>query len=72
VGERVDNDFSALEPPMTVNEAYSLWNLRASYQFSPRLSVIGAVDNLWNEDYMEPLGYPALGRAGRLGVTARF
>jgi vitamin B12 transporter len=72
VGKRVDNDFSALEPPMTTNDAYSLWNLRASFQFSPRLSVIGAVDNLWNDDYMEPLGYPALGRAGRLGVTARF
>ena len=28
----------------------------------------GAIDNLTDSDRMEPLGYPVLGRAVRLGV----
>lgn len=72
VGQRVDSDFSALEPPITVNDGHTTWDMRASYEFSRRLAITGAIDNLTNADYMEPLGYPALGRSFRVGIRAGF
>jgi vitamin B12 transporter len=72
VGRRVDSDFSALEPPMTMNDGYARWDLRGSYRVSPRLAILGAVDNLGDADYMEPLGFPGLGRALRAGVRVAF
>jgi len=72
VGRRVDSDFSALVPPLTSNDGYALWNLRGSLQVVRQLSVTLAVDNLTDRQYMEPLGYPALGRAVRGGFRIRF
>ena len=72
VGQRVDSDFSSLEPPITVNDRHTTWDVRASYELSRRLSITAAIDNLANADYMEPLGYPALGRAFRVGIRAGF
>jgi vitamin B12 transporter len=72
VGRRVDSDFSSLVPPLTSNEGYTQWDLRASVRLSQRLSVTGAIDNLADRQYMEPLGYPALGRAVRAGIRVRL
>ncbi|HEY7498586.1 MAG TPA: TonB-dependent receptor [Vicinamibacterales bacterium] len=72
VGRRVDSDFSSLVPAIVENDAYALWNLRAQYRLSTHISVVAAVDNLTGSDYMEPLGYRALGRTARLGVKVGF
>jgi vitamin B12 transporter len=72
VGQRVDSDFSSLVPPITVNDGHSRWDVRASYQISRGLAMTAAIDNLTDAEYMEPLGYPALGRAVRVGVRAGF
>jgi outer membrane cobalamin receptor len=72
VGRRVDSDFSSLQPAIVENAGYALWDLRGSYRLTPMLSVTGAVDNLGNADYMEPLGYPALGRTARIGLRVGF
>lgn len=72
VGQRVDSDFSSLEPPMTVNTRHTRWDVRASYEISRGLAVTAAIDNLANARYMEPLGYPALGRAVRVGIRTGF
>jgi outer membrane cobalamin receptor len=72
IGQRVDSDFSALEPPITVNDGHTTWDMRASYEFSRRFAITGAIDNLTDADYMEPLGYPALGRAFRVGIRTGF
>ena len=72
IGDRVDSDFSALEPPITMNNGHTRWDLRASYEITRGLAVIAAFDNLANAEYMEPLGYPALGRAIRVGIRAGF
>lgn len=72
VGRRVDSDFSSLEPPMVSNDGHSTWNVRASYRLSRRLSLTAAGDNVGDADYMDPLGYPALGRALRAGVRVSF
>jgi vitamin B12 transporter len=72
VGRRVDSDFSSLVPPLTSNDGYTQWDVRASARLTRHFSITGAVDNLADHQYMEPLGYPALGRAVRGGVRIRF
>ena len=72
IGSRVDSDFSSLEPPINLNEGHTTWDVRASYQISRRLAVTAAIDNLTDAEYMEPLGYPALGRSLRAGIRAGF
>jgi vitamin B12 transporter len=68
VGRRSDSDFSALEPPMVENEGYARWDLSGSYRLGRGVTFIGVVENLFDREYMEPLGYPALGLATRVGV----
>ena len=46
--------------------------MRAAYRLTGPLSITGAVDNLTGADYMDPLGYPALGRAFRIGARVGF
>jgi vitamin B12 transporter len=72
IGRRVDSDFSSLEPPIESNDGYMTWDLRAAFRVVGPLSITGAVDNLTDADYMDPLGYPALGRALRIGLRAGF
>jgi len=67
----VDSDFSSLVPALTSNDGYALWDLRASLRLTRRFSLTGAIDNLTDRQYMEPLGYPALGRGGRIGIRFR-
>jgi len=72
VGRRVDSDFSSLVPALTSNDGYAVWDLRGSWRITRQFSLTGAVDNLTDRQYMEPLGYPALGRAVRGGVRIEF
>jgi vitamin B12 transporter len=72
VGQRVDSDFSSLTPPINGNDGHTRWDVRASYEISRGLAVTAAIDNLADAEYMEPLGYPALGRAVRVGIRAGF
>jgi outer membrane cobalamin receptor len=68
VGRRVDSDFSSLVPPLTSNDGYTQWDLRAGAKLMRHVWLTGAIDNLADRQYMNPLGYPALGRAVRVGV----
>ncbi len=72
VGRSVDSDFSALEPPIVANGGYRRWDVRSAYAVSRRLTVTAAVDNVLDATYMEPLGYPALGRGARAGLRVAF
>jgi outer membrane cobalamin receptor len=72
IGRRVDSDFSSLEPPLTFNNGYAQWDLRVSARLMRQLSLTGAIDNLTDRQYMEPLGYPALGRAVRIGIKFHY
>jgi vitamin B12 transporter len=72
IGRRVDSDFSSLEPPLLSNTGYATWDVRAAYRVGGPVSIIGAADNLADADYMDPLGYQALGRAFRLGARVGF
>ena len=72
IGHRVDSDFSSLEPPMLSNDGYATFDVRAAYRLAGPLSVTFAADNLADKTYMDPLGYPALGRALRVGAKVGF
>ena len=47
---------------------YSVWNAGASWTMSSRLQLFGRVTNVFNREYEEALGYPALRRAGMVGL----
>ena len=72
IGRFVDSDFSSLEPPITENPGWTTWDARLSWRFAPPIVALLAIDNLANRQYQQPLGYPALGRAARVGVRAEF
>jgi vitamin B12 transporter len=71
LGSYVDSDFASLEPPLVSNPGYSTWDARLSFRLLSQLSATAAIDNLANAAYMEPLGYPGLGRAIRVGLRVR-
>lgn len=71
-GAYVDSDFASLQPPILEHPRYSTWDARVSWTLFARTSLLLSVDNLADADYMEPLGYRALGRAVRGGVRVGF
>ena len=68
VGPRVDSDFSAFIPAMIENEAHSTWDVSGAFQLTKALAITAAVTNLTDAQYMEPLGYAALGRRAVVGI----
>jgi outer membrane cobalamin receptor len=47
---------------------YNVWSTGASWQVSRRLEVFGRIENLFDRDYEEVFGFPALGRGGMIGM----
>ena len=72
IGEYVDSDFSSFQPPLVENPGYTVWDMRLAYRVTRVIRALLAIDNVANADYMEPLGYQALGRAARVGVRIGF
>jgi vitamin B12 transporter len=70
VGSRIDTDFNF--PTISSNVRYATWNASGEVRFARRTAAFITMDNLADRDYMEPLGYPALGRTVRVGVRTRF
>jgi len=72
VGRFVDSDFASLQPPILEHPSYSTWDARISCAIVAHAAILLSIDNLANEDYMEPLGYRALQRAVRIGLRIGF
>jgi outer membrane cobalamin receptor len=72
IGRFVDSDFSSLDPALLENPGFTTWDARFSYALLRRLTALLSIDNLAGADYMEPLGYQALGRAVRAGLRVGF
>ncbi len=72
VGRFVDSDFASFTDPLLENPGWSLWDARASWQTTSRLTTFLAIDNLTGRDFQQPLGYLALRRATRVGVRVAF
>jgi len=66
LGRRVDGDFSGLG--MTRNPGYGIVNFLASYRLSELSSFFALVENAFDREYMEALGFPALRRHFRIGL----
>ena len=70
VGDRQDEDFSSFTG--VTLDGYTLVNLYASYDVYKNVTVFGRVENLFDEQYEEVLGYGTAGRAGYGGVKVTF
>ncbi|MGC2234131.1 MAG: TonB-dependent receptor, partial [Candidatus Acidiferrum sp.] len=69
-GVRTDSDFLGLG--LTRNPGYALFNLSASYRLPHGVSLYARAYNLFDKQYQDALGYPALGRDMRAGVRYTF
>lgn len=72
VGRRQDSDFVGLEPPLIWNSGYTDSNLSWSYRAFGHITYFGTVGNLFNREYMQILGYPALKLTWRAGMRLEF
>lgn len=72
VGRRQDSDFVGLEPPLIWNNGYTDSDLSWSCRAFRHMTYYGLVGNLFNQKYMQVLGYPALKRNYRAGIRLEF
>jgi vitamin B12 transporter len=70
VGSRVDTDFNF--PSIGSNEGYATWQASGEVRLASRTSAFITLENLADAEYMDPLGYPGLGRSVRAGIKAGF
>jgi outer membrane cobalamin receptor len=71
-GRRNDADFSSLTPPLSAAPGYTLWRTQVAVTLTRQLTAFGRIENLTDEDYMEPLGYPAWRRTAHAGLRLKF
>jgi vitamin B12 transporter len=69
-GVRTDSDFDGLG--LTRNPGYARFDVATSYLISRGVSVYGRVTNLFDRQYQDAIGFPALGRDYRIGLSYRF
>ena len=69
VGRRADGDFVGLG--LEENEGHARVDARVRVTVSARLEAFAVAENLFDREYQEALGFPALGRALRLGLRVR-
>lgn len=69
VGRRPDSDFSGLG--LTGNDGYARVDGRARLRLGRGLEAFVVAENLFDREYQEALGYPALGRSLRGGLRYR-
>lgn len=67
-GRRTDSDFQFPPLGLTRNPGYARFDLAVSYNFGSGISAYVRVANLFDKDYQDALGYPALGQDFRLGM----
>jgi vitamin B12 transporter len=70
VGERADSDFVGIG--LTRNDGYTRVDARVRGNITSSLEAFLVAENLFDADYQEALGYPALGRSVRAGLRLRL
>ncbi len=65
-GRRTDSSF--LAPGVTTIPGYARFDLATSYEIRRGVTVYGRVANLFDKQFQDALGFPALGRDFRLGM----
>jgi outer membrane cobalamin receptor len=74
VGERADSDFVGLglaSDPSYRNPSYTRLDARLRVRIVAAVEAFVVADNLFDAEYQEALGYPALGRSVRGGLRLR-
>ncbi|MGH9685050.1 MAG: TonB-dependent receptor [Candidatus Acidiferrales bacterium] len=66
VGRRTDSDFLGLG--LTSDPSYVRWDMAASFPLRHGLSFTGTLQNIFDRQYSDAIGYPALGRIYRVGM----
>ena len=69
-GVRTDTDFLGLG--FSSNPGYARFDVAAHYDFGRGISLYTRAQNLFDKQYQDALGYPALGRDARVGVRYTF
>jgi vitamin B12 transporter len=69
-GVRTDSDFLGLG--LTRNPGYARFDLSGSYRVGHGVTAYARATNLFDKQYQDALGYPALGRDMRAGVRYTF
>jgi len=69
-GVRTDTNF--IDPTQFNNPGYARFDMAASYRFTRGLFATARVLNLFDKQYQDALGYPALGRWYMLGLRYNF
>jgi vitamin B12 transporter len=69
-GVRTDSDFLGLG--FTRNPGYARFDIASSYRLGRGVSLYARATNLFDKQYQDALGYPALGRDARVGVKYTF
>jgi vitamin B12 transporter len=68
VGARTDNDFDLFPSPTVRLGAYALASARIAYRLLPRLEVYARVENAFDDDYQDVIGYNTPGRTVYAGL----
>lgn len=69
-GQRTDSDFLGLG--LTHTPGYARFDFATNYNFGRGFDGFIRVQNLFDKQYQDALGYPALGREVRVGMKYRF
>ncbi|WP_198174258.1 TonB-dependent receptor plug domain-containing protein [Mesorhizobium xinjiangense] len=71
-GDMLDLDFSTYPSTRVTLDGYTVVNVGGSYRFNDSFEAFGRVENLFDEDYEEVLGYNTQGRVAFIGLRGRF
>jgi len=69
-GVRTDTDFLGLG--FSSNPGYARFDVAVHYDFARGISLYARAENLFDKQYQDALGYPALGRDARVGIRYTF
>lgn len=69
-GARTDSDFDGLG--LTRNPGYARFDIASSYNFGRGVFLYARAANLFDRQYQDAIGFPALGRDVRVGMNYRF
>lgn len=72
VGKRRDVDFDLFPSPTVVLDDYALVSLRIGYRLTKAIEAFGRVENGFDSDYRDVVGYNSPGRAVYAGLRFRF
>ena len=72
VGSSADSDFSSFPVAEVTNAGYVKMDLGATARLGSTVTAMLRVENLFDAQYEETFGYPALGQIFRVGMTLDF